>query len=80
MCFNMAGVPGIEPRAVESKSTVLPLHHTPIVWRSQRDSNPFLRRDRALYSPIYYGTIMAPRRGLEPRTFGLTVRRNYQLC
>ena len=23
------------------------------IWRSVRDSNPFLRRDRALYSPIY---------------------------
>ena len=27
----LAGVPGIEPRAVESKSTVLPLHHTPTI-------------------------------------------------
>ena len=26
----MADVPGLEPRTTESKSVVLPLHHTPI--------------------------------------------------
>ncbi len=26
------------------------------IWRSQGESNPSLRRDRAAYLPIYYGT------------------------
>ena len=55
----MADVPGLEPRTTESKSVVLPLHHTPINFgtlariRTER-TLPFERSDFANLSTRAY--------------------------
>ena len=36
---KMAGVHGFEPRQTVLETVMLPLHHTPIKWHPQQDSN-----------------------------------------
>lgn len=38
--IELAGLEGVEPSTLESKSSVMPFHHSPIVWRKEWDSNP----------------------------------------
>ena len=62
----MADVPGLEPRTTESKSVVLPLHHTPINFgtlartRTER-TLPFERSDFANLSTRAFGTLSESR-------------------
>jgi len=65
----LAGVLGLEPRTTESKSVVLPLHHTPtnLASRERLELPPRVLETRML--PLHQrDTIMVDRRGFEPRT------------